>query len=174
MPTGKSNLPEVTKNNELGFERIVFFSDAVMAIAITLLAIDLKAPETVSVISGPLLTEYLSSTGPRIMSFVISFTVVGIYWISHHRNFNDIRRYDNRLLVLNLVFLLFIALMPDPQPKPGGVDHPDGVPDFHPLRADQPLFGSWYLVDFAFHCPGGSQAEWRSQSETGREARKTG
>ena len=112
MPTRKTNPPHAPEKDALGFERIVFFSDAVMAIAITLLAIDLKAPETASAVSGPLLAEYLRGIAPRIMSFVISFTVVGIYWMAHHRNFHEIRRYDNRLLMLNLIFLLFIALMP--------------------------------------------------------------
>jgi uncharacterized membrane protein len=43
---------------------------------------------------------------------VISFVVIGIYWMSHHRYFSFIRRYDNRLMLLNLLFLLFIAAMP--------------------------------------------------------------
>jgi uncharacterized membrane protein len=54
----------------------------------------------------------LSALSPQIMSFVISFTVVGIYWMSHHRTFAQIERYDNVLILLNLVFLLFVALMP--------------------------------------------------------------
>jgi uncharacterized membrane protein len=99
-------------NSELGLERIVFFSDAVMAIAITLLAIDLKLPEIVGVITSNDLQAMLSALTPRIMSFVISFVAIGVYWRSHHRYFTYIKRYDNVLITLNLLFLGFIAVMP--------------------------------------------------------------
>jgi uncharacterized membrane protein len=96
----------------LGLERIVFFSDAVMAIAITLLAIDLKVPELAASAAAAELPRSLSELGPEFMSFIISFFVIGIYWMSHHRYFRFIERYDGGLIVLNLLFLLFIVLMP--------------------------------------------------------------
>jgi uncharacterized membrane protein len=99
-------------NSELGLERIVFFSDAVMAIAMTLLTVDLKVPDIAAAAARSELPVRLSELSPRIMSFVISFVVIGIYWMSHHRYFSFIRRYDNRLMLLNLLFLLFIAAMP--------------------------------------------------------------
>ena len=99
-------------NEELGLERIVFFSDAVMAIAITLLAIDLKVPEIATSAAAAELPRALSDLGPRFMSFLISFFVIGIYWMSHHRYFRFIKRYDGGLIALNLLFLLFIVLMP--------------------------------------------------------------
>jgi uncharacterized membrane protein len=99
-------------HTDLGFERIVFFSDAVMAIAITLLVIDLKLPDIPATVAAAELPTRLTELTPRIMSFVISFAVVGIYWSSHHRYFSYIKRYDGRLIILNLVFLLFIVLMP--------------------------------------------------------------
>jgi len=108
MPTKNKPIPE----DSIGLERIVFFSDAVMAIAITLLAIDLRLPE---IDPGNALIEIprqLASIGPSFMTFFISFVVIGIYWISHHRYFAYIKRYDVRLMVLNLVFLFFIVCMP--------------------------------------------------------------
>jgi uncharacterized membrane protein len=99
-------------NEELGLERIVFFSDAVMAIAITLLAIDLRVPEIAASVAAAELPRSLSELGPRFMSFIISFFVIGIYWMSHHRYFRFIQRYDGGLIALNLLFLLFIVLMP--------------------------------------------------------------
>jgi uncharacterized membrane protein len=99
-------------NEELGLERIIFFSDAVMAIAITLLAIDLKVPEIAASVAATELPRALSDLGPRFMSFLISFFVIGIYWMSHHRYFRFIQRYDGGLIALNLLFLLFIVLMP--------------------------------------------------------------
>lgn len=99
-------------NEGLALERIVFFSDAVMAIAITLLAIDLKVPEIAVSTTAVVLPGALSELGPRFMSFLISFFVIGIYWMSHHRYFRFIQRYDTGLIALNLLFLLFVVLMP--------------------------------------------------------------
>ncbi len=96
----------------LSLERIVFFSDAVMAIAITLLAIDLRVPEMTITAAAAELPRQLSELTPRIISFVISFFVIGVYWSGHHRYFEHIRRYDNLLVALNMVFLFFIVLMP--------------------------------------------------------------
>jgi uncharacterized membrane protein len=96
----------------LGLERIVFFSDAVMAIAITLLAIDLRVPEIAASVAAAELPRALGDLRPRFMSFLISFFVIGIYWMSHHRYFRFIQRYDGGLIALNLLFLLFIVLMP--------------------------------------------------------------
>jgi uncharacterized membrane protein len=106
------NIKNEPGNEALALERIVFFSDAVMAIAITLLAIDLKVPELDAATAAVELPLRLRALGPQFMSFVISFFVIGIYWMSHHRYFRFIRRYDGGLIVLNLIFLLFIVLMP--------------------------------------------------------------
>lgn len=96
----------------LGLERIVFFSDAVMAIAITLLAIDIRIPEIDPALATVELPVQLANIAPNLLTFLISFTVIGIYWISHHRHFSYIKRYDTRLMSLNLLFLFFIACMP--------------------------------------------------------------
>ena len=96
---------------ELALERIVFFSDAVIAIAITLLVIDIRLPE----ITGPAAEELpraLLALWPRYLGFVVSFLVVGSYWFGHHRIFRAVRRYDDLLIWLNLVFLLCIAFIP--------------------------------------------------------------
>ena len=84
-------------DDKTGLDRIIFFSDAVMAIAITLLVFDLNAPVV-------MLT--------RIISFILSFAVIGIYWESHHRTFRHIRRYDRPLIWLNLIYLFFVVLLP--------------------------------------------------------------
>jgi uncharacterized membrane protein len=97
---------------EMGLERIVFFSDAVMAIAITLLAIDLKVPLISSDLASSQLATSLVALAPRFMSFLVSFLVIGVYWTSHHRYFRYIKRYNGTLIFLNLVFLFFIILMP--------------------------------------------------------------
>jgi uncharacterized membrane protein len=108
MPKKSNPLPK----ESLGLERIVFFSDAVMAIAITLLAIDIRVPEIDPSVAAVELPRQLAAITPNLLTFFISFIVIGIYWISHHRYFNYIQRYDTRLMLLNLMFLFFIACMP--------------------------------------------------------------
>src|SRR5690349_17164062 len=95
---------------KLGLERIVFFSDAVMAIAITLLALDLRVPELGA---GPgQVAERLLELRPQLLIFLLSFAVIGIYWAAHHRYFGFVHRYDARLIALNLVFLFFVVCIP--------------------------------------------------------------
>jgi uncharacterized membrane protein len=108
MPKKPNHPPE----ESLGLERIVFFSDAVMAIAITLLAIDIRVPEIDPAAAAAELPKQLAAITPNLLTFFISFIVIGIYWISHHRYFSYIKRYDTRLMLLNLMFLFFIACMP--------------------------------------------------------------
>lgn len=95
-------------------ERLIFFSDAVFAIAITLLVIDIKVPE---IHDGDVATELprlVRELIPNILSYVISFLVIATFWLAHHRLFRYIRRYDHRLLWLNLIFLMFVAFLPFP------------------------------------------------------------
>jgi uncharacterized membrane protein len=108
MPTKSKVSPE----EQIGLERILFFSDAVMAIAITLLAIDIRVPEVDPGVAVTELPQQFSAMAPNLMTFFISFIVIGIYWISHHRYFGYIKRYDTRLILLNLLFLFFIICMP--------------------------------------------------------------
>ncbi len=91
-----------------GLERIVFFSDAVIAIAVTLLAIDIMPPEA-ELTQLPLA---LVSLAPRLGIFALSFLIIGSFWVGHHVTFTFIRQYDYKLVWLNLVFLLFVALIP--------------------------------------------------------------
>ena len=94
-------------------ERTSFFSDAVFAIAITLLALELRVPEIpTDPASGQELAAKLLEEWPRFVSFVLSFWLVGSYWIAHHRHFRYLRGYDRRVLVVNLLFLMWVVLVP--------------------------------------------------------------
>jgi uncharacterized membrane protein len=95
---------------ERGLERLIFFSDAVIAIAITLLVLDLRLPEG----SGAPLGRQLLDLSSSFLSFFVSFAVIGLFWEAHHRLFGYIERFDRGLLWLNLLFLLFIAFLPFP------------------------------------------------------------
>jgi TMEM175 potassium channel family protein len=92
-----------------GNERIGAFSDGVFAIAITLLVLELQLPAHAP--EGGLIAlvpEYL----PRIAAHIVSFAVLGIYWVGHHNMFMHIKRHDRSLLWLNILFLLFVAATP--------------------------------------------------------------
>jgi uncharacterized membrane protein len=92
-------------------DRIVFFSDAVFAIAITLLAIDLRVPAG---LTDGQLAEALRAMIPDIYGFVLSFLVIGMTWVGHHRKFRYIVDWNQRLLLLNLALLLLVAFVPFP------------------------------------------------------------
>ena len=93
-------------------ERTVFFSDAVFAIAITLLALNVQVPQIPPDQAPTELAGSLLGLWPKFLSYVLSFWVIGFYWMSHHRIFHYINGYDHKLLLINLLFLMFVALMP--------------------------------------------------------------
>ena len=97
---------------EFQLERMILFSDAVFAIAITLLVIEIKIPELHDHITDKALLAALGDLIPKFLGFITSFALVGLYWTVHHRMFGYVTAYDRKILVLNLCFLFFIVLMP--------------------------------------------------------------
>ncbi len=91
-------------------ERLVFFSDAVFAIAMTLLVIDLRVPADDSGTAW----EVLVSEWPGFFAYALSFTIIALNWMSHHRKFRVITSHDGRLMALDLVLLFFVAFVPFP------------------------------------------------------------
>ena len=91
--------------------RLEAFSDGVFAIVITLLVIELRPPELES---GESLASALWDLWPNYLAYFISFAVIGVMWLNHHRMFEQVRRVDGVLLVLNLNLLLWMALIPLP------------------------------------------------------------
>ncbi len=109
----RESSPRRDEGTSLGLERIVFFSDAVIAIAITLLVLDIRLPEAAG--SAPLdLGRQIAAMWPKYLGWAVSFWVIALYWVAHHRSFRHIQRYDRRLMYLNFLFLMFIAFMPFP------------------------------------------------------------
>jgi uncharacterized membrane protein len=92
-------------------DRIVFFSDAVFAIAITILVLDIRVPDGLSPSALP---AQVLALGPKYLSYAISFLVLAVYWQAHHRVFRPIRRYDGTLVWLNFLFLMAVAFLPFP------------------------------------------------------------
>lgn len=115
VPAGKRHRAEghrgpqlypLARSGFIEYDRVLFFTDAVFAIAITLLAIDLKVPKTVN--------GQLSIDGKGLYSFGISFVVIGLFWLGHHGIFRYIVAFDRPLISINLFFLGTIALLPYP------------------------------------------------------------
>jgi uncharacterized membrane protein len=100
------------RRNESGIERIVLFSDAVIAIAITLLVLDVRLPELPEHADSAALLAALVAISPKIAAYVISFLVVGHFWYGHFVRFRYICRGDVRLIWLNLLFLMAIGFVP--------------------------------------------------------------
>jgi uncharacterized membrane protein len=95
----------------LEYDRVLFFSDAVFAIAITLLVVDIRVPDITGVVNA---SRALHDARYKILGFAISFVVIGLFWMGHHRLFRYITALDRRLIFLNLLFLGTIAFLPYP------------------------------------------------------------
>ena len=110
---GGRGYPE-SEGRGLGFERLVFFSDAVFAIAITLLIIDVRVPDLPPTPSEAAVREALGSLLPKVFAYVLSFATIGLYWLAHWRRFRYIAAVNERLVEFNLVLLGLIAFIPFP------------------------------------------------------------
>lgn len=97
---------------EFQLERMILFSDAVFAIAITLLIIEIKIPELKENVSDKSLLHALGDLTPKFLGFIVSFWLIGLYWTVHHAIFGFVINYNRKLLWLNLAFLLTIVTMP--------------------------------------------------------------
>jgi uncharacterized membrane protein len=93
-------------------ERLEFFSDAVIAIAITLLVIEIHIPERPEIHSNRELWHALGELWPSYLGYLITFLGIGIMWVNHHRMFRYLERVDRYLILINTVFLLCIAFVP--------------------------------------------------------------
>ncbi|HMC87217.1 MAG TPA: TMEM175 family protein [Chitinophagaceae bacterium] len=97
---------------EFQLERMLFFSDAVFAIAITILIIEIKVPDLGDKVTDAALLTELYNLLPKFFGFFVSFVLIGMYWSVHHRMFGFVTDYTRRLIWINLFFLFFIVLMP--------------------------------------------------------------
>jgi len=90
--------------------RVEAFSDGVFAIVITLLILDIRVPE----VEYSQLFAALVAVLPRIFAYVISFGVIGVYWLAHHQSLQLVGKLNGLLIWLNLVYLLAVSFMPFP------------------------------------------------------------
>src|SRR6266566_9257307 len=95
----------------LSTNRLEAFSDGVFAVAITLLVLNLQVPQ---IASASELVPRLGALWPKLLSYVLSFVIVGIYWVAHHNTFHYIKRSDRTLLWLNILLMMCIVFIPFP------------------------------------------------------------
>ena len=93
-------------------ERMVLFSDAVIAITITLLVLELRLPGPAAEMSDAQLWSSIVEMLPNLLAYMLSFAVIGTFWIGHKRAFSHIDRSDGVLTWINLLFLMALGLMP--------------------------------------------------------------
>ena len=97
----------------MGTNRLESFSDGVIAVAITLLVLDIHVPDTGGRRSHSLIWA-LGHQWPHYAAYAVSFTTIGIIWINHHYCVQTIARADRTLLFLNLLLLLTVGFLPFP------------------------------------------------------------
>ena len=90
--------------------RLEALSDGVFAIVITLLILDIRVPDVEYVQLAAALLAGL----PRIFAYVISFGVIGVYWLAHHQSLQLVSKIDGWLIWINFIYLLAVSFMPFP------------------------------------------------------------
>jgi uncharacterized membrane protein len=99
-------------NTDHPLERLIFFSDAVFAIAITLLVIEIHVPTPADAVADGGYANALYLLSPSFAAFVLSFAVIARFWMGHHAAFSQCGRFDRKLLWPNTLLLMAIAFMP--------------------------------------------------------------
>lgn len=95
-----------------GYDRLVNFTDAVVAIAATLLI--LPVVDAATQVSRNDADDFIRQVVPQLLMFLLSFAVIANFWLEHHRLFRRIDKFDTTLIVLNFVWIVGIVLMPVP------------------------------------------------------------
>lgn len=112
----KQNIKIKTINDEYsyGLQRLVFFSDAIFAFAVTLLAINITITEIPKDSINQLLGKEIINLAPKFFIYALSFLIIGSFWMAHHKMFKYIKKYNDAFIFLNIVALMFIAAVPIP------------------------------------------------------------
>lgn len=113
--TDRDEQPAIEARERLApTDRVESFSDAVFAIAITLLVLEIRVPSTVEVDEAGGLLQALAREWPSYLSYLATFLNIGVIWLNHHASIAKIRRVDGALLGWNLVLLLTVSFTPFP------------------------------------------------------------
>jgi uncharacterized membrane protein len=96
----------------LGKNRIEALTDGIFAVAMTILVLDVRLPIEAAELDGAGLRGALGALFPKFESYVVSFVVLCVFWLGHHRLMQQVKQVDHRFLWLNLLFILFITFVP--------------------------------------------------------------
>jgi uncharacterized membrane protein len=113
IPMEKHEHKEISRDEikkEFQLERMILFSDAVFAIVITLMAIEIHLPE--GTITAEELPQKLFHLLPNLLAYSVSFFFIGVVWYQHLKMFSILKDYDKGLVIRNLILLFFIGLFP--------------------------------------------------------------
>ena len=99
-------------DKSIGVDRIAAFSDAVFAVAITLLVLNIDVPQVPQQLVDVKLPAEVWALWPKFAAFIMSFVIIGFFWIFHHMMFRVIRRYATPFLWMNLMLLMCIVFIP--------------------------------------------------------------
>lgn len=99
-------------HKEFQVERMVLFSDAVFAIVITLMAIEIKVPEFEGHETTKEIAKRLLHILPLFIAYLVSFLFIGLTWFRHLRMFSFVKDYNKKLVASNLLLLFFVSLFP--------------------------------------------------------------
>ena len=99
--------------SKIRLEHVISFGDAIFAFSITFMAVSIQLPDLPqNLTQTQVIQQLIGQLGPRFTIYVISFFVIGVYWISYHQIFNHILGSHAIIVWLNLVFLFFITIIP--------------------------------------------------------------
>jgi uncharacterized membrane protein len=110
----KQELDDLIDDQGISLGRIMSFSDGVFAVAITLLVLSIHVPFVKSSLADQKLPRELIHLMPIFEAYIVSFLVIGLFWVGHHQVFRTFVKHDRGLLWLNLLFLMFIVFIPFP------------------------------------------------------------
>ena len=145
-------MSEMHEVSEPALERFVFFSDAVFAIAITLLALEIKPPDPGLNAGEAAWEAALLHLTPSVVAFVLGFYVIGNIWTAHHEVFRLVRRFDSRLLAPNMLLLFAVVLVPVRDGADGN-NHPRARPLCGLFRGDAARGSEQGLADVPGSAP---------------------
>ena len=116
LPGTAATGPTASRSGDPGTDhvRLGGLSDALFAIVLTLLVLELRLPEVAALPAPGGLLTYFADLWPKLFSYFLTFMITAVYWLAHHRIVAHIERHDRRVLWLNLMFLLCVGLLPFP------------------------------------------------------------
>ena len=109
------NMSDKNKTNtitKISVNRQQALADGIFAVAMTLMVLQLTVPIVTGLDINHRLTLELLNMWPMVVSYFLSFFIVGMYWLIHHFIFDNIKYYDSTLAWLNILFLVFVSLIP--------------------------------------------------------------